>query len=236
MLSFVDNWRCGLSTVEELSEYRGLQEMIPKCSFSGGKDSWVWNADSSNSFSVQNVKKILMNDRNVRRVHNMVWTGWVPLKVNIHAWRLDMDRLSTKINLRRRNINVGDGSCVLCQSVEESALHLFTGCIVSSGVWQGIEKWRCLGPIFLFDIKDIFSLPSTIPGTNTKKKIIRRIVMTTCWVIWKSRNKAVFEDAKPLVCDMIACIKSWSYLWFRSRSKVDNISWKDWCRYPMYML
>ncbi|XP_021978818.1 uncharacterized protein LOC110874488 [Helianthus annuus] len=110
--------------------------MLLKCSFSGNKDWWSWEADPGGTFSVQNIKKLIRSGRDVRRIHDMVWTGWVPIKVNIHAWRLHMDRLPTKKALIRRQVTVEDDSCVICQSVEESALHLFTECLLSCGVWH----------------------------------------------------------------------------------------------------
>ncbi|KAJ0542575.1 putative reverse transcriptase zinc-binding domain-containing protein [Helianthus annuus] len=232
---FDDKWRSGLTSVEEISEYRDLLEMLPKCAFSGGKDTWCWETEKNNIFSVKDVKRILRKDRDVKRNSDMVWTGWVPLKVNIHVWRLEMDRLPTKLALRSRNINVGNEFCAFCQSEEESALHLFTGCILTIGIWHFIERWCHLDPIFLLGIKDILKLPDSIHDCKWKK-IIRGIVMTACWVIWKTRNKAIFEEVQPRVCDMIACIKSCSYLWFRSRSKIRDISWQNWCRYLLYML
>ena len=52
----------------------------------------------------------------------------IPSKVAHFVWRLVRDRLSTRANLRRRNVQLDDYHCPFCSSHEEEASHIFFGC------------------------------------------------------------------------------------------------------------
>ncbi|GJR45379.1 RNA-directed DNA polymerase, eukaryota, partial [Tanacetum coccineum] len=52
----------------------------------------------------------------------------VPIKVNVFAWKLFLDRLPTRLNLARRNVYVPSLDCPLCDQGEEDTSHLFFGC------------------------------------------------------------------------------------------------------------
>ncbi|MFS8023183.1 hypothetical protein Hanom_Chr16g01448461 [Helianthus anomalus] len=84
-----------------------------------------------------------------------------------------------------------------------------------------------------------FRLQRLVGCSQTGKwaqKVIRGIVYISCWVIWKLRNAKVFQDSTPKVVEALALIKSWSFLWLKSRSKFSSLEWKEWTRNPLYML
>ncbi|KAI7735699.1 hypothetical protein M8C21_032259 [Ambrosia artemisiifolia] len=80
VMRFVDKWKSGLSTFEEISEFRDLMEMVSKCKLSEAKDSWRWDSGNNNEFFVKRVKQSLCKDRDLSREFDTVWTGWIPLK------------------------------------------------------------------------------------------------------------------------------------------------------------
>ncbi|GJY39524.1 RNA-directed DNA polymerase, eukaryota, partial [Tanacetum coccineum] len=53
------------------------------------------------------------------------WIKAVPIKVNIHAWKVRMDCLPTRLNISRRGIDIPSILCPVCGSVTESSSHLF---------------------------------------------------------------------------------------------------------------
>ncbi|PWA53584.1 RNA-directed DNA polymerase, eukaryota, Reverse transcriptase zinc-binding domain protein [Artemisia annua] len=75
-----------------------------------------------------------------------------------------------------------------------------------------------------------------IQGPKWAKKLIRGIVMTTCWAIWNARNKKVFDNISPKVQEVVALVKSLSFLWIKNRSKFKSVLWKDWAVFPLCML
>ncbi|GKA28943.1 RNA-directed DNA polymerase, eukaryota, reverse transcriptase zinc-binding domain protein [Tanacetum coccineum] len=45
---------------------------------------------------------------------------FIPIKINVFAWRVYLDRLPTRLNLNRRNIQVLDQSCPVCKDAQKS--------------------------------------------------------------------------------------------------------------------
>ncbi|XP_022007358.1 uncharacterized protein LOC110906553 [Helianthus annuus] len=138
--------------------------------------------------------------------------------------------------LTRRHIYVEDGSCSLCGSGDEDVMHLFTGCGFSSGVWSLVGQWCKIDPILAFHFNDLLGMHELIEGGKWAKKVIRGIMMVTCWAIWKSRNDKIFRGSSPRVIDVVAMVKACSFLWLKNRSNFGCIVWKDWALNPLYML
>ncbi|XP_022003941.1 uncharacterized protein LOC110901418 [Helianthus annuus] len=92
------------------------------------------------------------------------------INVTIFMWRAELDRLPTKLALRRRSINVEDMGCSLCGEGVETVDHLFTACSVSCGVWSVVSNWCKVPQIFAFTFNDLLELRSNISGTIAKKE------------------------------------------------------------------
>ncbi|PWA34830.1 RNA-directed DNA polymerase, eukaryota, Reverse transcriptase zinc-binding domain protein [Artemisia annua] len=229
-------WNAWPTTVEEISEMQDLSYLLASVSFAGSKDVWLWDEDSNHVFTVANFKRNLSINNNNRSPTLFKWESWVPLKINIHMWRLEMDRLPTRLALQRRHILLPNTSCSLCEVADESCGHIFVSCGFAVEVWRRIKTWCKLSFGRIMDIEDLLTFYRHVQGPKWANKIIKGIVMTTCWAIWIVRNKKVFENSAPKVADVVASVKSLSFLWLKSRSRFNSIMWKDWVMYPLYML
>lgn len=147
-----------------------------------------------------------------------------------------MERIPTKIALGRQNILIPEVTCVLCDVDDEDVTNLFTWCGFSFGVWAAVGSWCKISPIFAFDFEDLLTLHRHISANKWGKRIIKWIVMTTCWAIWRARNAKIFIGKEPKITEVFYTIKSWSYLWLKNRSRFASILWKDWASNPLYML
>ena len=116
------------------------------------------------------------------------------------------------------------------------AIHLFTACAFSYGVWSSVSNWLKIGPFFAFDFRDILKLYKQVKMGKEGKKIAHGIVLAACWAIWKARNDKIFRGKVPKVAEVVSCVKSVSFLWLKHRSRHKHIRWKDWCIFPLYML
>ncbi|KAI7748911.1 hypothetical protein M8C21_023548, partial [Ambrosia artemisiifolia] len=67
----------------------------------GHIDRWTWGENDKYPFSVAQVKKMIREDNEVRRVHYMQWESWLPIKENLFIWRNEMERIPTKVALMR---------------------------------------------------------------------------------------------------------------------------------------
>ena len=86
-------------------------------------DQWVWLTDSNGQYSVRSAYNVMREDV-VEEIQDEVfeelWKLKVPSKVATFEWRLLKDRLPTKVNLRRRKLELDDFLCPFCRSREES--------------------------------------------------------------------------------------------------------------------
>ncbi|MFS8016822.1 putative reverse transcriptase zinc-binding domain-containing protein [Helianthus anomalus] len=146
-------------------------------------------------------------------------------------WRLLMDRIPTKVALQRRHINVGSPMCIFCVDQEETVDHLFTGCIVATGVWNVIARWVELPQFFFFSVKDIMQEYEGSKWSVMKKAAFHGVMVITCWRIWKARNDKIFREVDRSVVDIVADVKALSFLWFSSRYKKGSVGWEDWKKF-----
>jgi len=86
------------------------------------RDEWVWMADHRGQYTAQNAYNLLRGiqvDGIQDEAFEELWKLKVPSKYAVFAWRLLRNRLPTKINLHRRQIEVMDRSCPFCRNMEE---------------------------------------------------------------------------------------------------------------------
>nr|GEW42989.1 RNA-directed DNA polymerase, eukaryota [Tanacetum cinerariifolium] len=56
------------------------------------------------------------------------WIKYVPIKLNVFAWKVHLDRLPTRVNLQHRGVLVLDPLCPICCSEDEVSAHIFFQC------------------------------------------------------------------------------------------------------------
>ncbi|XP_021986259.1 uncharacterized protein LOC110882582 [Helianthus annuus] len=152
------------------------------------------------------------------------------------AWRGNLDRLATRDNLRRRNVDITSVMCHFCDEYEETVDHLLTACSVAIRVWETVSAWCNIPPIFAFEFKDLMDSHNSIQVGKKAKKIILWLAIISCWYIWKGRNELVFNQMRRSPQEIMVEIKLRGFGWVKNRPSCKYISWKDWCKYPMYML
>ncbi|KAJ0577028.1 hypothetical protein HanIR_Chr05g0231161 [Helianthus annuus] len=101
------NWRSTPNNNDEMAEWAALCHLLRDFSLCSDKrDSWMWLGDELGEFSVGSLKKMM--DYNPVYSSRFVWDWcrWVPLKCNLFAWRAEMGKIPTRMELRKRNIYV----------------------------------------------------------------------------------------------------------------------------------
>ncbi|XP_021986241.1 uncharacterized protein LOC110882559 [Helianthus annuus] len=133
-------------------------------------DRWKWSADPAGMFSVKSVKRLLKEEEEVQGSSFILsWCKWVPAKVNIHAWRMEMDKVPTAEALTKRNIGITASLCPMCNSEEETVDHVFNTCIIAANVWNGVSVWCKIPNIFAFYLKDLLSILKTLTYRRRKR-------------------------------------------------------------------
>ncbi|GJX20252.1 RNA-directed DNA polymerase, eukaryota [Tanacetum coccineum] len=83
------------------------------------------------------VDEVLLPKENVA----MRWIKTIPIKVNVFAWKLHLDRLPTRSNLLKRGIQVQYSLCPICNVLQEDTSHLFFSCDVALAISRLICRW-----------------------------------------------------------------------------------------------
>ncbi|GJU37412.1 RNA-directed DNA polymerase, eukaryota [Tanacetum coccineum] len=69
------------------------------------------------------------------------WVKYIPIKINIFAWRARLDRLPTRSNLLRRGVVLDSSLCPICGEVPEDIFHVLFRCDIAMLVFRKICRW-----------------------------------------------------------------------------------------------
>nr|GEU66298.1 RNA-directed DNA polymerase, eukaryota, reverse transcriptase zinc-binding domain protein [Tanacetum cinerariifolium] len=104
-------------------------------------DKWTWALEGSGGFFVASVRKLLDDKRLSVVSSHTRWIKAVPIKVNIHAWKVRLDSLPTRLNISRRCIDIMSILCPIYGSAVESPSHVFFDCQVAKDNFRKICRW-----------------------------------------------------------------------------------------------
>lgn len=140
----------------------------------------------------------------------------MPSNIAVFAWKVVIDRVQSKSNLRRRNIisSGGDINCLLCNGAEESTNHLFFECPAAVQVWNRCLRW--LGVVSAMPVtgKDHLLQFGSVAMSGSQNLLWKVVWCAVLWTIWNSRNGIVFRNGEfdaDKVFELIK-IRSWSWL------------------------
>nr|GEV71164.1 RNA-directed DNA polymerase, eukaryota, reverse transcriptase zinc-binding domain protein [Tanacetum cinerariifolium] len=84
-------------------------------------DRWCWSLEGSQEFSVKSSRILIDNTISSKAEVPTRWLRVVPIKVNVHSWRVCLDKLPTRANISLREMDIPSIACPLCNSAVESS-------------------------------------------------------------------------------------------------------------------
>lgn len=225
------NWYREPDTSSELEELFFLVNVVEHVALSERKDEWKWLGEKSGKFSVRSIRSLFYSGADFSNIYVYKWCKWIPAKCNIFMWQAEMSRIPSADSLIRRKMVGIDGLCSLCGEDQESVDHIFTSCRVAMVVWNHICNWTRVQRFFAFSFRDLIEVHDHVGLKGKAKWVFQGIVIISCWVIWRARNKRRFEGIDVRTVEVISEIKSLGFLWVCSRAKLSRLSWSDWCKY-----
>nr|GEX22354.1 RNA-directed DNA polymerase, eukaryota [Tanacetum cinerariifolium] len=118
-----------------------LQELISTSILSNAEDRWVWDLNGSDSFRVRDVRNLLDEFFLPKDEIATRWIKFIPIKVNVFAWKVSLDRLPTRLNLIHRGVHVSSMLCPICSVSPEDTSHLLFSCSMASDVARLVCRW-----------------------------------------------------------------------------------------------
>ena len=133
-------------------------------------------------------------DENEDKAFKLIWKMKILSKVAHFVWRLVKNRLPTKANLRRRNVQLDDYHCPFCSCHEEEASHIFFGCQRIMPLWWESLAWTEVVTVFLASPREHFLRHSycKASGIVQNRWWMWRAALT--WCIWNHRNRIAFSN------------------------------------------
>lgn len=185
------------------------------------KDAWFWIKESDGQYSVSSAYEVLFepNGELEEFCFKTLWKILAPSNALAVGWKVLINRIQTRDNLLRRQIQVIDSRCPLCNDLNESVTHLFFSCSLTWQVWSRIFNWMGVYAVFSAEPKDHFhQFCGLFPFV--KKNGLMSIWISVIWHIWMGRNAAVFREGSFTPDDVfeLSRMKSWEWL----RAKCSN--------------
>ncbi|GJS34382.1 RNA-directed DNA polymerase, eukaryota [Tanacetum coccineum] len=190
---------------------------LSSVTLSSSKDRWICDLNGEGVFRVKEIRIILddiflPSDFNATR-----WVKYIPIKVNVFAWRARLDRLPTRCNLIRRGVVLDSSLCPMCGLVPEDIHHILFRCDIAQLVFRRICRWWDLDWQDLMSFSDWGAWFSDFRFSSRLKLILKGVFYTAWWHLWAFRNQTIFAVNPPRRYVIIDDIVSYSFNWCSSR-------------------
>nr|GEX18753.1 integrase, catalytic region, zinc finger, CCHC-type, peptidase aspartic, catalytic [Tanacetum cinerariifolium] len=140
-----------------------------------------WALEGSGDFTVASVRKMIDDFMLLEVSSKTRWIEAVPIKVNVHAWKVKLDGLPTRLNISRRGIDIEPILCPMCGKTIESTSHIFFTCQISSEILRKISRWWDIDYMEVSFYEEWYK-PSGLAQMATKGNFGE--VVTTCEKSW----------------------------------------------------
>ncbi|GKA49915.1 RNA-directed DNA polymerase, eukaryota, reverse transcriptase zinc-binding domain protein [Tanacetum coccineum] len=225
-------WRRSIRDGEEKQQLCGLLNTLQHFDLSLSSDCWEYTLATSRNYSVSSFGRYI-EERTLLSVADPIrWNRLIPIKLNIHSWRVAIDRLPTWCNLDSHGIDLDSTRCPICDDALETSLHLFVECDFYKSIWEWFTKWWGFDD-YLKSLADLISWADSTDLPCSTKTCFDAVIQTMLWLIWRFRNRTCF-DSKPQRKDTIGndiLIHSHTWIASRNRRKL-NLVWLDWIVNP----
>nr|GEX27615.1 RNA-directed DNA polymerase, eukaryota [Tanacetum cinerariifolium] len=168
-----------------------LQDLMHRCMLSNSNDRWSWSLDGGGDFTISSVRKAIDNHILPKGTTKTRWIKEVPIKINIHAWKVKNDCFPTRFNMSRRGMDIDSILFLLCNSMAESSRHLFFSCNFICDIMLKINRWWEVDHREIDSYDEWLEWLASIQLPMKVKKVLKGI----CVIVWcETKEEDVKED------------------------------------------
>lgn len=164
----------------------------------------------------------------------LIWKNVCPFKAEILTWQAIQDKLATGSELVKRNSYQQDeglmGTCPLCLSHLETAVHLLLHCSISWQVWSQIILWWGIKWVCPASLYDLLCWWESFNYKNVEKVSWDISFYAVLWLLWLERNQIVFRNKVVEIGELVDRIKTTIAIWTKAAYKLNEYSVEDFKR------
>ncbi|GJR73959.1 RNA-directed DNA polymerase, eukaryota, reverse transcriptase zinc-binding domain protein [Tanacetum coccineum] len=181
----------------EQDQFQKLEDLVRLVILTPIDDRWIWGLENTGEFSVASVRR-LIDDKMLPSLECKTrWINYVPIKVNVHAWKVMTDSLPTRFNISRRGISIDYILCANCDTGVETSRHLFFSCRMAREVMKLITRWWNVPESDFDSYEEWLAWFENVRLPLKNKKMLEGVFYVLWWLLWWFRNKTIFEGKTP---------------------------------------
>ncbi|GJX38510.1 RNA-directed DNA polymerase, eukaryota, reverse transcriptase zinc-binding domain protein [Tanacetum coccineum] len=139
----------------------------------------------------------LVDDNTLPEVSDkFCWVKAVPIKVNIHAWKVRLDCLPTRLNISHRSLDIDSIIRPTYENVVELTRHFFT-CPLAREIFRKITCWWDVSYLEVSSYEEWLYWLLNIRLSDKYKKLLEGVSYIMWWHIWTFHNKSIFGAKIP---------------------------------------
>ncbi|GJR22294.1 RNA-directed DNA polymerase, eukaryota [Tanacetum coccineum] len=151
-------------------------------------DRRVWSLEAIGKFSDKYVRQLIDDSILPKEEVATRWVKAMPIKINVFAWRVRLDKLHTWLNLSLKGIDISTIVCPLCHASVESGSHIFFSYPMAHHLWRKCMRWRELEDIDLASYDDWLLWLNSFRLSKWQKEILENVCYVKWWLIWRFIN------------------------------------------------
>ncbi|GJX47689.1 reverse transcriptase domain-containing protein [Tanacetum coccineum] len=163
----------------------------------GAEEEQVWSLEAMGEFSVKYVRQLIDDLILPKEEVAIRWVKVMPIKINVFAWRVRLDKLPTRLNLSSKGIDISTIICPICHAYVESGSHIFFSYPITRQLWRKLMRWWEFKDIDLASYDDWLIWLNSSRLSKRLKEILEGVCYVKWWLIWLFKNKLFFGTTNP---------------------------------------
>lgn len=185
------------------------------------RDHHVWMPEHSGEFTSKSAYERFHVGGITFEPYKRLWKSWAPLKVKIFVWLASWRRCWMADRLARRGLP-HPPACLLCDQGAKDINHILVSCAFTREVWYMTFRWlrveRLSPQPGETSFQDWWRRTSKRAGKEVRRGV-NSLVILVAWLLWKYRNRCVFNGERPCAMKLLAEIKEEARLWAAAGAK-----------------
>nr|GEU87480.1 hypothetical protein [Tanacetum cinerariifolium] len=183
-------------------------------------DRWRCDLSGDGDFSVKGIRNYIDDKFMPSHSEPSRWVRYIPIKINVFAWRARRDCLPTRVNLMRRGVALDSVNYPLCNSDEEDIHHVLFRCEVATAVMRRVCRWWALDWQPWSSFSDWNTWFSNVRFFSKVKRVLEGVFCVAWWSLWKLRNRTIFDASPTSRSEIFDDIVSLSFIWLYLKTSV----------------